>query len=315
MAGAAAQPIASARRFEQADYPALFQAADAASLLGQNWYRRLVKIDLSFVVLAAIIGAVSPLVPKESEPVVFALAVVPLLGAMIAKFVARQRRDDADWYNGRAVAETVKSRTWRYMMRLAPFQDDPTADREFLSQITSLIRDRANLRQALGVLPDQPRQITPRMRAVRALSLPERRDLYLTERLDDQAGWYRSRCIRNQQAAEFWFWAAIAMQFLAALLAVTRVLNPLHDLNLVGLFATLAAAFTAWAQVGRHEELSHAYGQAYQELLMIRGLAEQIESEAQLTDAIADAEGAISREHSMWVARRGEAPTPQAESE
>jgi hypothetical protein len=57
-----------------------------------------------------------------------AVAAIVLLGSIVAKYVSKQRSDDKEWFDGRAVAESVKTLTWRYMMRLKPFEYDARHD-------------------------------------------------------------------------------------------------------------------------------------------------------------------------------------------
>ena len=73
--------------------------------------------------------------------------------------------------------------------------------------------------------------------------------------------------------------------------------------NLLGLLAAIATAATAISQLNRHDELSKSYGLAFQELSLIDGLAERVEGEANLKKVVEDAESAISREHTMWIAK------------
>jgi hypothetical protein len=94
-------------------------------------------------------------------------------------------------------------------------------------------------------------------------------------------------------------------QFVALALAVWRVAVPFAGLSLVGPLLALAAAFTAWTQLGRNDELSKSYALANQELLNIKALANTVETEQELAKVVRDGEGAISREHTMWIAKRG----------
>jgi hypothetical protein len=113
---------------DRPEYPALYQAASDASRGGQNTYKRLVQVDLALVVFGSALGALAFLVTKEHAAVFAAGAAIVLLGSIVAKFVAKQRSDDKEWFDGRAVAESVKSLTWRYMMRLEPLEYDARHD-------------------------------------------------------------------------------------------------------------------------------------------------------------------------------------------
>jgi type IV secretory pathway component VirB8 len=60
------------------------------------------------------------------------------------------------------------------------------------------------------------------MREVRQKPDQERRDLYIKERLDDQARWYGKKSEDNRRLASRLFWAALVAQFVALALAVWR---------------------------------------------------------------------------------------------
>jgi hypothetical protein len=81
-----------------------------------------------------------------------------------------------------------------------------------------------------------------------------------------------------------------------------------------GLCSTAAAALAAWAQIGRHAEVARAYELAYQELLMMVSISESVQTEQELEALVLDGERAISREHTMWIARRTEPVTRTAGS-
>ena len=84
------------------------------------------------------------------------------------------------------------------MMRVAPYSSDATADESFAGNVLGAMRARPALAQPLDRLPDDPRQISSTMRAVRDLPLEGRLQLYLAERLSDQARWYKMRAVRTR---------------------------------------------------------------------------------------------------------------------
>lgn len=187
---------------EPDDYPVSFAAADRTSMQGQGRYLRLVRADLVLVVVAAGLGAVGAVVPDGQRPVFAALTAIALIGGLVLKTTLRQRNDDQEWFGGRAVAESVKSSSWRYMLRLEPYEDDQSADARFVQSLAAIQSARVTLGHALPETPQAWEEITPRMRQVRALPLVERRAVYLSERLEDQARWYRAKALANRQAAE-----------------------------------------------------------------------------------------------------------------
>ena len=74
--------------------------------------------------------------------------------------------------------------------------------------------------------------------------------------------------------------------------------------TVLGVVAALVAAVAAWTQARQYGNLATAYTIAHQELSSIRGLLSAQEDEADWSSFVDSAEGAISREHTMWRAAR-----------
>jgi hypothetical protein len=287
-------------------YPALYQVADSSSVAGQRAYRRLVAAELIFILGGATFAVLGAIVP-EVMPLLPSLATMSMIGAIAMKLINRQSGSDQRWFDGRAVAETVKTQAWRYMMRIAPY-GDANADEAFAGDVLSAMRARPALEQPLDLLPEDPRQISTVMSDARALPLEGRLELYKKERLSDQAAWYKSRAVQNRARGRRWFWLSLASQVLAASFAFVSVLSAEHVVaTLIGLCASAATAATAWGQLGRHDELSKSYALAYQELITIQTLAAAVKSEEDLERLVSNGESAISREHTMWMAKRANA--------
>lgn len=140
------------------------------------------------------------------------------------------------------------------------------------------------------------------MRSLRAAPLAERRLAYLTGRVDDQAAWYAAKTEANRRAADRWFWLGLGCEIVAVLVAIGLVVETAAP-DIVGLLATLAVAITAWNQTGRHDELSQTYGLAATEIVLLRTSVEMADDEASFSAAVNDVELAVSREHTMWMAR------------
>ena len=207
--------------------------------------------------------------------------------ALLIKFLNRSSSYDDDWFNGRAIAETVKTLSWRYMMRVPPL-DGPDADDQFSAELATLVDASAGLRQAVDSLPSRPQQISEAMRTVRERELDGRRDFYVHRRLLEQARWYRRRSAEHHRRATRWFWTAIVCQVLAvvfALMAVGAVVaGQTADfeapfVRAMSLLASFAIAVTAWTQLGHDDELSRAYAVSLQELLLIAGAAERAKTD------------------------------------
>jgi hypothetical protein len=141
------------------------------------------------------------LVPTSYAAYFAAVAAIVLLGSVVAKFVTKQRSDDKEWFDGRAVAESLKSLTWRYMMRLEPFEDDATSNQKFIEELDATREARSGIKYNVGAQDGTAEQISAKMREVRQLTVEERRDLYVKERLEDQAKWYAGTSEDNRRLA------------------------------------------------------------------------------------------------------------------
>ena len=85
--------------------------------------------------------------------------------------------------------------------------------------------------------------------------------------------------------------------FSAVLLAAKVV-----DFNLLGLVPTVASGIIAWVKLRQHATLARAYSLTAFELSAIASLIDSIATEDDWARFVEDAEGAISRESTMWAA-------------
>ncbi|MCC6178680.1 MAG: DUF4231 domain-containing protein [Chloroflexi bacterium] len=310
MADDAADPTressgSSARASGFADYPALYSAADAASQIGQSLYSRFVRSDLTLLVLAPVMSAVASLsmLPAAfSVPLTLATILVLILSIFV-KLVNRLGRYDRDWFDGRAVAESVKTATWRYMMRAEPYdRDNSTAETKFLGDLRAVLESRRDLRQVLEVVPHDARQVTPTMERIRAEDWTERKAYYIQNRLRDQIHWYSAKAGASRRRANQWFLGGLGAQIAAIFMAVAKI-ELLWLPSLVGVFTSMAAVTAAWSQFRRHDEQIKTYGVAAQELITLRDLVERAVDEPSFIARVVEAEEAVSREHTMWLVK------------
>jgi hypothetical protein len=287
------------------DFPPLYRAADKASLSAQKQFVNLTSLYLGFMLFAAIFGSfVLSDIPVKT---VFAIvsAVFLTAGIFVTIFV-RTTKLERVWYDGRAVAESVKTLTWRYMTGSEPFSlgIDKKADEAFLSSLYSLLQERKEFAANLCLECDKENQITEKMRVIRKLNIDERKRVYLSDRIEDQRKWYQEKTKNNLMSGNRFFILILAAQSLAIIFAFIFVFYPSMPLKLTAIFTTLATSFTAWTQMRRNEELRQSYGLASQELSFIYEQASQIANDKELSVYVVNSENAISREHTMWRARR-----------
>ncbi len=286
--------------------PALYQSANAASVDAQRRYLRLVRADLTLIVLGAALTAVS-VVTEDVRSVLAILGAVVLVGGVVFTVVISAVHYNRNWFAARAVAESVKTVSWRYMMCAEPYvQAMPLSDVEelFCRRLNEVLREKSVIAGVLGGEQATGGQITDTMRALRGTSLPDRMKVYLRDRIKDQRDWYAVKSKGNAMSSTRWIIGTAFVQMLGVVGAIALVRYPTLPVNPASVFSALAAALLAWLQVKQHQELAHSYGLAAHELGLIETRALHVSEEAQFAAFVADAENAISREHTMWTARR-----------
>lgn len=288
------------------DLPVLFRLADDASASAQQSFTLCMAFDLSLIVVSAIIGAFS--FSSEEYKVALALSSAGSMAAgLLLTLYIRSQRFEQDWYDGRAIAESVKTRAWRFMTCSEPYLNElgeEAACSLFLQTLKEVTEERKRFAASIGANRDLEPNISEKMLSVRRADLSTRKEIYLSQRIDNQRKWYSNKSTDNKNFAGRWFNAVMAAQAIALLSSLALIHWPEFPVNIAGIFAALAAAFIAWMQLKRHQELANSYGLAAQELDYIAEQARHISAPEKLSSFILDAENAISREHTLWRARR-----------
>lgn len=290
--------------FSHDDYPSFYRNNDRFSLEGQQTYLKWIKIELTVLVIAAVIG----LFPFDSPSYGQALAVFSVIafsaGIAITFFIKNSKFED-DWYIGRALAESIKSLTWKYMTGGEPFGSDMTieeADKKFINILKDILDDNRGFLK-VTYKDDDGVNITSKMREIRLSSFQQRKDIYINDRVKDQQKWYKSKSSFNKEKTSRLFWLIIFLQSLALIYSLFLVVNT-NLFNVVPLLTTLAAVILSWLQVKQYQELSQSYAVAANDIDLILAQEPYIDSEKKLEIFVADSENAFSREHTLWIARR-----------
>ena len=191
------------------------------------------------------------------------------------------------------------------MMKAAPFKDDSTAKQSFIDQLRRIRAARPSSPKDLAQSLDANAQtLSSFMNDMRRKSLDERRNLYLESRLRDQKTWYSDKAKFNSKKESCWFWTIVILQVLAVALAIIWAASSSLPVNMVPLLMTCAASAIAWSQIKRYGELAQTYSLASQELGDQEAIASDITEEADFLALVEQVEETISREHTMWCARR-----------
>ncbi len=286
-------------------FPALYQSADQASLSAQWRYLCLQKCHIGCLLLGSVGAALTTIVPVAAVKwACIVLAIILVIGVILT-LVSHVRRDDKVWFDCRAIAESTKTATWRFMMKAAPFKEDSTAEQSFIERLKEIRKARPSSPKDLAHSLDPDVQaLSQFMSDMRRKSVDERRDMYLESRLRDQKIWYSNKATFNSRKENCWFWTVVVLQVLAIVLAIIWAASSSLPVNVVPLLMTGAASAIAWSQMKRYSELTQSYSLAAQELGEQETVASNITKEDDFLALIEQVEETISREHTMWCARR-----------
>jgi hypothetical protein len=310
-----------------AEYPALFAASDRASQTAQVAFLRLLRAHLILLVVASLTAiiatefgtaytspwssAATMVNPTMISRLLAIASPLSIAIGIVLMLVIRVQRYEKIWFDCRAVAESVKTATWRYMMQAPPYHaddSDANVDTEFLKELVEIRKARPGVDAHLVGPDSHAAEISSGMRRIRALPLQERKKIYLADRLLDQQTWYERNTHRNRTSAARWFWSVIVIQMLALAVATAMANSQLTDrswpINPIAVFMTFAGACLAWTQTKRHEELTQSYALAAQELRALRALEAYVVDAKSFQEFVSQVEDAISREHTMWRVRR-----------
>lgn len=290
-------------KMEESDFPALYNSSDSASLQAQKQYFVALKYYLFLLILAAFISYTWPthVYGAISSAALFLIT----LGILV--WLKLQKPEDT-WYNGRAVAESVKTRTWRWIMKSEPYDEDvpdEQAQKEFLNDLKAILDQNRSLSHVLEWTPDLGEAISEKMKSIRDLPWSQRLETYLRDRVVNQSVWYSKKSLWNKRVAKRWFIVSVVLHSTAVLLLLYRIKDPDSSLP-IGVIATAAGAVLTWVQAKKHNELNSSYALAAHEIVLIKGESVSVKSEQQLSEFVINSEAAFSREHTQWTSRKNE---------
>jgi hypothetical protein len=284
-------------QIQENSFPGLYQSADKTSLDSQNKYYICLSFYLGLLVIAA---AVSFFIPVNTYGALLsALLFLVTLGILI--FLKTSKPDDI-WYNGRAVAESVKTLSWKWMMKADPFHEDNNAEADFVVDLNKVLNQNQSLSAVLNSIEGAKEPITDIMRSVRSQSFDDQKTLYKNQRIDNQSDWYTKKANFNKKKASIWFVVSVILHGSAIIMLMYRIYDSSVSLP-VEVIATAASAVLTWIQAKKHNELSSSYSLAAHEIGFIKSEWQSV-TKVNFSDFVINTENAFSREHTQWIARK-----------
>lgn len=291
---------------KEIDFPGIQQAADKASQKAQLYYILLVRSNLIIGVIAALL-TIFNFEREEPKIIIYIISLVLLIVSLGITAIIKYLKYEDLWYQGRALAESIKTLTWRYVTCSENFESvlsDDVVETTFTDSIKLLQTKFPDLSAFMDTDLLKKDVITAEMNNIRNLSWDERRKQYLDFRIDNQISWYSTKAKYNKKRKTLWLWLVISAQAFAICSCTSLILFPSSSWNLVGLFTTLAASAIAWLELKQYQALIQAYTTATMELTIIKSLNTSLANEEDFIKYVLDSENAISREHTMWLAQK-----------
>lgn len=287
-----------------AEYPALYEAGNEGSEYCQRKFFALTKAQLWVLLSAAIVSGWNPVSGTATRAVAVATALLMVV-ALGVTFAARTNVYDDRWFACRALAENIKSATWRYVMQPAPRDKGAAAlaDERFAETMREL-RERVPENQTrLAEHGTHGGLVTRWMTDTLRLSWGEKLRLYESSRVKDQIAWYSSKARTNARDERRW-WNGLLTLEVASIAAATLFAVAPREWSPTGAVAAAAAGSLAWIQTKRFSDLSNAYRVAADDLTRIAINIPHVQDEHSFARLVDDVENTISREHRIWLERR-----------
>lgn len=285
----------------ETDYPNIFYVADSTSKKAQ---KRFIKINLS-ILLLLVLSTLSTFYYDTPEYIYFITSCLLILSTLMTVLVFFLRPEKV-WYDGRAIAESAKSLTWKFMMGITPFPynlSSKQAEEKLIKNLKRIIGQKKEFYKLIGENFSEGEQITTKMIEYRQKDISEKIQIYSKERLEEQRKWYYSKSGKNRRNKNIAFLCLIVFQLLAFLSLILDINESVY-FSATPLLATLATSTIALLQLKRFQELTESYGITATELSFIKSKIKHVKTKDDFQDFVDDAETAISREHTLWLARR-----------
>jgi protein-S-isoprenylcysteine O-methyltransferase Ste14 len=232
------------------------------------------------------------------------LGAIAFGAAFLVRLYAEQQRDERKWYESRAAAESAKTLCWRYAVGGNPFPEGmPDGEaRKLLSRRFSEVGSELTYIE-IASTTSAGGEVTQAMADLRRAARTDRIAVYDRDRIQSQQRWYADKSKWNEERARRWIKVVLLLEGLGLLGAVLKATES-TSVDFLGICSALAAAGGAWLQARQHRTLAAAYNVTARELRRIDTLVDPSMTAEEWADFVDQAEEAISREHTMWVASR-----------
>lgn len=277
-------------------YPSIYDLADNLSVRQQKKYFRIILFMCFFQILSAIYSQyLSDGFLSKYEFIVVNIAAVVFL--LLYAF----GNNYPLWRSSRAIAESIKSISWKFVTRVEPFNvSDIDAEKKLKEKIDEIVKKNVIFTKNMHALNFDDCFISDDMKSYRAMCAIDLFPKYNAERVFDQRIWFKNKSDYYKKCQ------VIARIVLAILFVITGLCLLFQEANLP-FSATIAFIFDVilWMQVCRYEELKTTY--AYQTCVLAKHYKDQLQNqqkglaETELISYVKCIEQELTKENNQWL--------------
>lgn len=285
-------------------YPNAFHSADRLATSTKARFFLFLKIRLLCLFLAALSAGVGSFQFEYSRWIAIA-GLIFFCGAFVSSLFSTFIKFETKWYLSRSLAESIKSICWKYAVFGEPYGDKHGSSgndsSQYISDMKAIIKQ--SIQQGL-VLPTVDQVwVTTEMQKLRNSDLTIRLERYREDRIANQFAWYESSAKLNLLRDKQFSMASLCILLLALAYTTFAIANS-SVIGFTGALSSGVAILTAWSQAQQFRSLAAAYSNTAVDISFARQSGASIKKQSEFESFVSDTENAISREHTVWRARR-----------
>ncbi|MDR1363947.1 MAG: DUF4231 domain-containing protein [Spirochaetaceae bacterium] len=283
------------------DYPAIYKEADNISNKTQKQYLVLLGVFLCILIVSSVLFTyLNDIFVIKIANAIISLAIV------VFSFVFYFNNYQGVWYNARAVAESIKTISWRYAIKADPYNTpDDNAKKLFLKTIKHIIDMNHDFQKCIEADYGDQQLIPESMTKIRQLPFNERLDIYQKHRIIEQRDWYIKKSKFNKKRSSLLFCMLIILSFILTIFIFLSFSNTTNNFILpVGILLSMISVLFTWVQTKKYKELEKSYALTAHEIGFIDAQKDEVKTDDLLSEYVDNSENAFSREHTQWIARK-----------
>jgi len=240
------------------DYPAIYKEADNISNKIQKNYLGVLLVFLIMLVISSFLFTYfDDIIILKIVNIIISFSIV------IFSFIFHFYNFQGKWYNARAVAESIKTISWRYAVKAEPYNiPDDDAKSIFFKAMKDIIEMNHDFKECIEAEYSSSTQhnIPNNMTGVRLLSLQDRYNFYHINRVMEQKDWYTKKSLINKKRSSQFFFLLIFVSFVLLICLILSLIKT--SINIIfptGPLLSMISILFTWIQTKKYKELEKSY--------------------------------------------------------